>query len=183
MRKRWAVFISGRGSNLKTLLDDSAIQVVGVISSKQDAYGLVRCALNDTPFLVLDKKIDWEKCHAQLLAWGCTHIWCLGFMKIIPAEFISRWEGRILNVHPSLLPEYPGMNSIARNFAEKTAMGVTVHEVTPEMDAGPIILQEIVLPESHPLTLAEAEFLIHKTEQRLVRKASKEWNHKNPMPS
>ncbi|MGE3759357.1 MAG: formyltransferase family protein [Pseudobdellovibrionaceae bacterium] len=181
--KKWAVFISGRGSNLKTLLDDASVKIVGVVSSKKEAYGLIRCSLNEIPVHLLDKEIDWQKCHEQLLAWGATHIWLLGFMRLIPSEFIEKWQGRILNVHPSLLPAYPGIKSIEKSFADKAAMGVTVHEVIPEMDAGPVVLQEIVLPASHSLTLEEAEFLIHKTERKLVRKASREWNQKTQMPS
>lgn len=180
MPKRWAVFISGRGSNLKALLDDRSIEIGGVISSKKDAYGLIRSSAAGLPIHILDKRIDWDSCHRQLLEWQCTHIWCLGFLRLFPAEFISKWQGKMLNVHPSLLPAYPGLKSIEKSYQDQAPMGVTVHEVIPEMDAGPIILQERI--SSHPLTLEEAEFLIHKTENKLVRKASHQWNPSMPMP-
>lgn len=177
--RRWAVMISGRGSNLQALLDLAGeTPVRWVLSSRADAPGLRRARRAGVPATVLPKKIDWVALDRELRARGITHLFLCGFMKIVPAEFVERWAGRILNVHPSLLPAYPGLKSFERAFEEEAVGGVTVHVVTPEMDAGPRLLQMQVTParaRARGLTLENAQYRLSRGEQRLVREALLKW--------
>ena len=182
--KRWGVLISGRGSNLSSLIDlrassdDFNIRVV--MSSSETAYGLLRARraglpTTITPFLSGTKKIDWPALTAELRERGVTHIFLAGFMKILPEKFLSDWAGRIINLHPSLLPYYPGIRSLERAFEDGAALGVTVHEVIKEVDAGEVICQRITLatPKDHGYSLCE--FLVHIDEQRAVKEAIRLW--------
>lgn len=94
-------------------------------------------------------------------------------MKIIPPEFLKAWGRPILNIHPSLLPKYPGLNSIEKAYNDGEAIGVTVHQVTPEVDGGAIVLQQCVYkPDTlKDYSLDEAEFTVHTAEYQLVRRA------------
>lgn len=176
---RWAVLISGRGSNLQALLDLGAnLDVRLVASSKASAPGLLRARRHGVPTLVLPKKIDWAVLERELHARKITHIFLAGFMKLIPADFVNRWESRLLNVHPSLLPAYPGLAALEKSYEDDAAMGVTVHVVTPGMDEGPRLLQRQTLaPEARArgVTPAEAQWRTSLAEQRLVREAAERW--------
>lgn len=174
-RQRWAIFISGRGSNLQAVLDETSLDVRLVVSSRATAPGLLRARRSGIPTLVLDKKINWTALNEKLKSLGITHVFLLGFMKIVPAEFISAWENRVLNVHPSLLPAYAGLQSIERSFQDGADMGVTVHVVTPEMDAGPALQRKKVLAAGGDRSWAQALNKISQTEQRLVREAVLRW--------
>lgn len=191
-RRRWAVLISGRGSNLAALLDlRDEIDIRIVMSSEPKAYGLLRARRAGVPTALTPMvevatksgqkklRIDWPQLEAELHRAGVTHIFLAGFMRIVPADFISRWQGRILNLHPSLLPQYPGLDSIARAFNERASIGVTVHEVNEEVDAGEIICQRHSLnaEELKNYSLASAEFLVHVDEQRVVKEAIRRWTN------
>lgn len=189
MRKRWGVLISGRGSNLAALLETrDEVDLRLVVSSSPTAYGLLRArragvAVAATP-LVLNpatgkKKIDWTALDQVLRKAGVTHIFLAGFMKVIPASFVEAWAGRIVNLHPSILPEYPGLNSIERAFHDGAAIGLTVHEVTAEVDAGKIISQRRSLNphEIREYSLDAVEFQIHVDEQRAVKEAIRRWSN------
>lgn len=167
-KKRVAVLISGSGSNLQALIDaaqqpDYPARIVRVISNKPDAYGLERAALAGIPTTVLPHK-DYPSREAydaalhEVLAEAGAEIVCLaGFMRILTTEFVEKWQGRMLNIHPSLLPAYRGLDTHARALADGAKThGCTVHFVVPELDAGPIILQaEVpVLAGDTPDTLA-----------------------------
>ena len=89
-------------------------------------------------------------------------------MKILPESFIQAWEGRIFNIHPSLLPLYPGLRSIARAVEANGPFGVTLHGVVPEVDAGPVLFQDRIEMQDVK-SLEEIEFLYHVREHRLVR--------------
>ena len=174
MRARWAVFISGRGSNLASLLEHSdEINLVVVVSSKASASGLLKARRSGVATLTLAKKIDWEQLHIDLLKRRITHICLAGFMKIVPEKFVSKWQGRLVNLHPSLLPLYPGLESIQAAYAAGADIGVTVHEVDEGIDTGRIILQRRCLKgrDAHEYSLARAEFDVHITEQRLLTRA------------
>lgn len=172
---RWAVFISGRGSNLQALLDSvEENRIVLVVSSSAQASGLVKARRMGVPTVVLRKKIDWVQLDQELRKYSVNRIFLAGFMKLIPASFVNAWDGKVLNVHPSLLPAFPGLNAVSKSFESKAPMGVTVHVVTAEMDAGPIVLQKKAPRQS--LTLTDAEFLISITEQAMVREAFRRWN-------
>jgi phosphoribosylglycinamide formyltransferase-1 len=156
MKKSVAVIISGFGGNLQALIE--ACEKPGypakidlVISNKADAYGLVRATKHGIKNLVVSHK-DFptreafdEKLH-QILIENNIEIVCLaGFMRLLTPEFVNKWQGRMLNIHPSLLPAFKGSNAIddAFNYGVKFT-GCTVHHVIPEMDAGPIITQRVV---------------------------------------
>ncbi len=171
MRVCWAVLISGRGSNLSALLDyPDEIPVSIVVSSKAGVDGLLKARRAGVPTLVLERKIDWPGLTALLRASGVTHICLAGFMRIVPAAFVAEWRGHIVNLHPSLLPKYPGLESIAVAHAAGDEIGVTVHEVDEGVDTGRVILQRrsLLSDEARAYPLALAEFMVHVTEQRLL---------------
>ncbi len=174
--QRWAVFLSGRGSNASALFEMmSEVDIHLCVSSKKSALGLCRAQREGIPTLVLDKSPDWKQLDLALNKYQVTHIFLLGFMKILPPEFVALWKGRIFNLHPSLLPTFPGKDSIQESYEAGAAMGVTIHEVTAEMDAGPRLLQfvsrETASEKKHQVPQAEAQMEISRTEQRLVREA------------
>ena len=98
-------------------------------------------------------------------------------MRILPSEFVNLWEKRMLNLHPSLLPDYPGLKSIERAFEARDNIGVTVHEVTAEMDAGPIVLQRIAVDKEsvQRFNLSDVEFMTHVREQELICEGIFRW--------
>jgi len=166
----WAVFVSGRGSNAQALMDIyDEVPVRLVVASKPQIWGLRRAQRMGIATLVLQPKIDWQGLLKDLERYKITHIFLLGFMRLIPPEFLSAWWGEIYNLHPSLLPEYPGTHAIERSHEAGLQMGVTVHEVTPEMDAGRRCLQKISLQKASDFDLSTAQTLISRDEQRLVR--------------
>lgn len=179
--QRWAVFISGRGSNAASLFDELMdINVVICVSSKANALGVLKAKRSGVPVLILDKKIDWKKLDAELRARAVSRIFLLGFMKILPQEFVQAWQSQIINLHPSLLPEFPGINAIELSYSSGKALGVSIHEVVTEMDAGPLIwqkkVQDSAIAGSHTLTSSEAHFLISRTEQSLVKRSVRSLN-------
>jgi len=176
---RTAVFISGRGSNLQALLDcQDSVRVSLVVSSRPNNWGVARARRANVPVLVLPNKIDWHLLQQQLTARKINRIFLLGFMKIVPGEFLNNWNRRIWNLHPSLLPHFPGLHAIEKSFDSDCSMGVTIHQVTEGMDEGPRVMQALTLEAqqksclklSQALTLKQAERLISRDEQKLVRK-------------
>lgn len=175
---RWCIFISGRGSNLSAAIEEcreSGPQISLVVSSDQAASGLAkarRAGIPTIPIPFLNSsrdekpKIDWEQLDRTLSSARIDRIFLLGFMKVVPASFLEKWKGRVFNLHPSLLPEFPGLRSIERAIGARAPLGATVHVVEPKVDSGPIIKQT---PSPFPLDLAMAEFLVHVSEQALVR--------------
>ncbi len=167
LRSNWAVMISGTGSNLSALLDLDPVLSVGlVISDKKNAYGLSRARRRGIPTYHFENN-DWDDLQNQLKRYLIDYIFLAGFMKICPENFLKNWSGRIFNVHPSLLPTYPGLKSIERSFNDKAPMGVTIHEVTPAVDKGLILLQRKIVSTD---TLESSEFQIHISEHRVVRR-------------
>lgn len=184
-RKRWAVFISGRGSNLAALLETrDEVEIQLVVSSNPEAHGILRAAragvpTEMAPTLQGSKRVNWAALDELLRRYRVTHIFLAGFMRIVPEAFLSEWEGRILNLHPSLLPSYPGLESIEKAYNESAPIGVTVHEVTSDVDAGAIICQRRCLnqDEVQGYSLCEVEFLVHVDEQRVVKEAIRRWTN------
>lgn len=177
---RIAIFISGRGSTMQALLDHtSTLRCALVVSSKANAPGLLRARRHGIPTLVLDKKIDYEVLHKELKQRKIDRIFLAGFMKIVPASFIQKWEGQIVNIHPSLLPLYPGLSAFENSHAEKDSMGVTLHQVTKDLDAGPILRQFCFFNKSQwnkeSISLEEAQTYLSFSEQRLVREVGAIW--------
>ncbi len=178
-RRRWAVLISGRGSNLGALLDlRDGVDVALVVSSSPSAYGLLRARRAGVPTRVLPRPIDWPALDAELRALGVTHVFLAGFMRIVPETFVVAWENRLVNLHPSLLPKYPGLKSIERAFAADDDVGVTVHAVDAGVDTGPIVARRRSLnrPKGRGYSLELAELQVHIDEQRLVREVALKWS-------
>ncbi|MEV3819251.1 phosphoribosylglycinamide formyltransferase [Aeromonas dhakensis] len=150
---RILVLISGNGSNLQTILDSCADgkiagQVVGVISNKADAYGLVRAkeAGVATAILAQQQFASREEYDAALLALMSDYqpdlVVLAGFMRILSADLVRHFAGRMVNIHPSLLPKYQGLHTHQRAIeAGDDEHGASVHFVTEELDGGPVILQ------------------------------------------
>ncbi|WHP07702.1 MULTISPECIES: phosphoribosylglycinamide formyltransferase [Acinetobacter] len=153
---RIAVLVSGNGSNLQALIDAQhgkqlSGQIVGVLSNKADAYALRRAEDANIATAVISHK-DFPNreafdvaMHQQLLAWQVDLVILAGFMRILTPEFVSKWQGKMLNIHPSLLPFYKGMNTHQRvlNTGDRLH-GCTVHFVTAELDAGQSIAQSVI---------------------------------------
>ncbi|WP_395777800.1 phosphoribosylglycinamide formyltransferase [Aquidulcibacter sp.] len=156
-KARVLVLISGGGSNLQTLIDasraaESAYDIVHVISNRPDAYGLQRAEQAGITARCLDHKAFKERslfdaALAQMIDEVCPDlIVYAGFMRIMGADFVSRYEGRMINIHPSLLPNFPGLHTHTRALeAGVTIHGCTVHWVTAGVDEGAIIGQAGVL--------------------------------------
>ncbi|WP_440876103.1 phosphoribosylglycinamide formyltransferase [Thalassotalea sp. PLHSN55] len=147
------VLISGSGTNLQAIIDackleDYPGEVVAVISNKADAYGLERAKLEDIANESLSHKaFDSRELYDQALIatidkYQPELVVLAGFMRILTPQFVQHYQGRLLNIHPSLLPKYQGMNTHQRAIdAKDSEHGVSVHFVTEELDGGPVILQ------------------------------------------
>ncbi|MCZ8315230.1 phosphoribosylglycinamide formyltransferase [Phreatobacter sp.] len=156
-RKRVAVLISGRGSNMAALIaaakaPDYPAEIALVLSNVPGAGGLAIAAADGIATATIDSKAyprdreGFERAMQAVLEAQRIDIVCLaGFMRILTPWFVGQWGGRMINIHPALLPAYKGLDTHARALADgATEHGATVHFVTPEMDEGEIILQEAV---------------------------------------
>lgn len=172
-----AILISGRGSTMQALLDmASQLRCVLVVSSKASAPGLWRARRQGIPTLILDKVPDYEKLDFELRRRRVDRIFLAGFMKIVPESFIRNWAGKIVNVHPSLLPAYPGLKAFEKSFEAQDDLGATLHQVTELLDAGPVLRQKRFFnKQSAALVLKRAQTYLSICEQALVREVSKIW--------
>ncbi|MBR0679758.1 phosphoribosylglycinamide formyltransferase [Roseomonas eburnea] len=168
-RRRVAVLISGRGSNMAALLaaaSDPAYpaEIALVLSNRADAAGLAHAAARGVPTAVVESRAfrgdrpGFEAAmEAELARHGAEIIALAGFMRVLTEGFVSRWEGRMINVHPSLLPAFPGLDTHARALAAGVRLhGCTVHLVNAGVDEGPILAQAAVpvLPGDTEASLA-----------------------------
>jgi formyltetrahydrofolate-dependent phosphoribosylglycinamide formyltransferase len=167
-RRRAAILISGRGSNMRALIEAARTpnypaEIVGVFSNNPGAAGLDYARDAGLPTATrshrdfADREAFEAEIEAHLRTWGAELICLAGFMRILSPAFVGRWAGRILNVHPSLLPAFRGLDTHARALAAgATEHGCTVHFVTPGLDEGPPILaaRVPVLPGDTAETLA-----------------------------
>ena len=156
MKAKVAVLISGRGSNLQALIDACAdanypADIKLIISNNPDVQGLEKGRNAGIESIVVNhrdysSKAEFEDAmHASLVARDIELVCLAGFMRILSAEFVNKWLGRMINIHPSLLPKYKGLDTHRRAIeAGDEYAGCTVHFVTPEMDSGKIILQKQV---------------------------------------
>jgi phosphoribosylglycinamide formyltransferase-1 len=155
--KRVAVLISGRGSNMASLIEaakspDYPAEIALVVSNRPDAAGLELARKAGVPILVVDHRphgkdrAAFERVLQQALDERRIELICLGgFMRLFTREFVLHWHGRMLNIHPSLLPSFPGLDPHGQALrAGVKISGATVHFVIPETDAGPIIAQAAV---------------------------------------
>ena len=163
-----AVFVSGRGSNLQALIDACAsggvpARIALVLSNRPQAPALRRARAAGIPAVAIDHRAHDSRAafdralDAAVRQAGCELICLAGFMRILGGDFMRAWRGRVLNIHPSLLPAFPGLDCHARAIAAGvTVSGCTVHFVRPEVDAGPIVLQAAVpvLPDDDAAALA-----------------------------
>ena len=155
-KSKVGVLISGRGSNLQSLIDASQAaqypaEIVLVISDKADAKGLDRAAKAGIPTKVIERsdfadKSAFETAINEALQTAGADIVCLaGFMRLLSGQFVGQWLGKLINIHPSLLPSFKGLHAQAQALAAGVRIaGCTVHFVTADMDAGPIIQQASV---------------------------------------
>ena len=153
-RVRTAVLISGRGSNMEALVAAARdrgypAEIVLVLSNRADAGGLAAAgaagiaaeAVEARPF-GRDREAHERAIHARLEAHGVELVALAGYMRVLTPWLVRRWEGRMLNIHPSLLPRFPGLDTHARALAAGDAQaGCSVHLVTEELDAGPVLGQ------------------------------------------
>lgn len=167
-RARVAVLISGRGSNMTALIEaarapDFPAEIVGVLSNRAAAPGLETAAFHGIATASLAQsrfpsREMFEDTMTQVLeSWDVNYVCLAGFMRILGEDFVNRWRGRLVNIHPSLLPDYKGLDTHERVLADGASEhGCTVHFVTPGLDEGPAILQARVpvLPGDTPETLA-----------------------------
>ena len=147
-----AVLVSGSGSNLQALIDANLSgQIVGVISNKPEAYALKRAEKAGISTAIIEHKQYPNReafdavMQQQLLAWDVDLVILAGFMRILSAPFVQAWQGKMLNIHPSLLPHYKGMHTHQRVLHTGDVWhGCTVHYVTAELDAGQALAQGVL---------------------------------------
>ena len=185
-KKRIGILISGRGSNMLSLIaaarkTDYPAEIVCVVSNRPEAEGLAHASAQGITTRAIDHKaFDTreafeEQLDAALRAASVDIVACAGFMRKMTGGFVERWRDRMLNIHPSLLPAFKGLDTHERALAAGVKLaGCTVHIVRPELDAGPIIAQAAVpvLPDDTPSLLAarvlEAEHLLYPHALSLV---------------
>jgi phosphoribosylglycinamide formyltransferase-1 len=155
-KKRVGILISGRGSNMVSLIaaaraPDYPAEIACVLSNRPDAAGLAKAQAEGVPVRAIDhtafatRGAFEEELDAALRSFGVELVACAGFMRLLTPAFVARWQDRMLNIHPSLLPAFPGLNTHARALAAGVKItGCTVHVVRPDMDDGPIIAQAAV---------------------------------------
>ena len=157
MKRRVAILISGRGSNMAALIEaarapDFPAEITVVISNKADAAGLAKAReagiateiIASKPF-GKDRAAFETALQTAIDVRGVEFICLAGFMRLFTPDFVTRWHGRMLNIHPSLLPSFPGLDPHGQAIAAGVKIsGATVHFVTPETDAGPIVMQAAV---------------------------------------
>src|SRR5437016_4021293 len=156
-RKRVAILISGRGSNMVALIEAAGdkrypAEIVLVVSNEPQAQGLAHAGAAGIATAVVDhrpfgkRREAFERALQVELDTHHIEIVCLAsFMRLLTASFVSQWQGRMLNIHPALLPDFKGLDTHARALAAGAKVhGATVHFVVPEMDSGPIIIQAAV---------------------------------------
>lgn len=188
--KKIVVLISGNGSNLQAIIDKlhqqtvegQQVEISAVISNKADAYGLQRAKDADIPAILVESKGIASRAEydalltTELDKLQADVILLAGFMRILTLEFVNKFQGKMLNIHPSLLPKYPGVNTHQRAIdAGDKEHGATVHFVTPELDSGPTVLQakvpvfeedsaeelaERVLTQEHQIYALAASWLV-----------------------
>ena len=187
MKRRVAILISGRGSNMAALIkaaeaSDYPAEIAVVISNRADAAGLERAKASGVATAVIESKpfgkdrAGFEAALRAVLDQHGVELICLGgFMRLFTAEFVQRWYGKMLNIHPSLLPSFPGLDPHGQALrAGVKISGATVHFVIPETDAGPILMQGAVAVSDHDTSetlserILEVEHRIYPDALRLL---------------
>lgn len=204
--KKIVVLVSGNGSNLQAIMDacqkgQIKAQIAAVISNKPDVYALERAKLAHIPTHVVNhqayaERESFDAAVAEIIdQYQPDLIVLAGYMRILTPDFVERYAGKMLNIHPSLLPKYPGLHTYQRALdAGDTEHGTSVHFVTEQLDGGPIILQAKVpiFPEDQVDDIAERvitqEHLIYPLvikwfiDERLQMKQGKAYLDNHPLP-
>lgn len=186
-KRRVAILISGRGSNMTALIEaaqakDFPAEIVLVISNIANAGGLEKAAATGIATVTVeskpfgkDREAFERKLHEALIAHDIELVCLAGFLRLLTPWFVKQWDGRMLNIHPALLPSYRGLHTHERALADGVKIhGATVHFVVPEMDSGPIVMQGAVAvhDDDTPDTLARrvlgVEHRIYPDALRLV---------------
>jgi formyltetrahydrofolate-dependent phosphoribosylglycinamide formyltransferase len=168
MKAKVAVLISGAGTNMAALLYASKLpscpyEIILVASNNPDAEGLKIAATEGIPTFVvshigLDRATHDALMHDAIIKAGAVYVALAGYMRILSTEFVAKWDGRMLNIHPSLLPKYKGLHTHQRAIdAKDTVAGTSVHLVTAELDDGPVLgqIEVAILPGDTADTLAD----------------------------
>src|SRR5258707_4889371 len=183
MKRRVAILISGRGSNMSALIEaareqDFPAEIVVVISNRSGALGLDKARASGVATLTIESKpfgkdrAGFEAVLQSALTQHKIDLGCLaGFMRLLSAEFVQRWYGKMLNIHPSLLPSFPALDPQGQALrAGVKISGATVHFVIPETDAGPILMQGAVAVRDDD-TLEKLSARILEIEHRIYPEA------------
>ncbi len=186
VKKRVAILISGHGSNMAALIeaakvDDYPAEIALVVSNRADAAGLSRARDQGVATALVDHRNfgedreAFERALDEILHANRIEIVCLaGFMRVLTPWFVGRWSGRLLNIHPALLPHFKGLDTHRRAIASGAKRhGATVHFVVAEIDAGPIIAQEAIDVRDDDTEAALAERVL-EVEHRLYPRALRE---------
>lgn len=193
-RARVAVLISGRGSNMAALLyaakhEDCPYEIALVAANDTEARGLELAAAEGVPTFARSHKgmqrAEFDAIlDSEIRKAGADYVALAGYMRILSDDFVGKWEGRMLNIHPSLLPKYPGLDTYERAIAAgDTVSGCTVHLVTPALDDGPILGQTevAILPADTPeklatrIRLAEHQLYPHVLAELVGRECDPDW--------
>jgi phosphoribosylglycinamide formyltransferase-1 len=186
-KRRVAILISGRGSNMAALIEaagepDFPAEIVTVLANRADAGGLATANKNGIATAVVesrpfgrDREAFERALHGKLTESRIDLVCLAGFMRLLTPWFVKQWEGRMLNIHPALLPAYRGLHTHERALADGIKIhGATVHFVVPDMDAGPIVMQGAVAvrdddtPETLAARVLAVEHRIYPDALRLV---------------
>jgi phosphoribosylglycinamide formyltransferase-1 len=172
------VLISGNGSNLQAIIDEIKAnrlnaEITGVVSNRPNAYGLERAKEAGIDAVCIDHtqyedRNDYDSAlKAQIDAFGADCVVLAGFMRILTPEFVNYFSGKLVNIHPSLLPKYKGLNTHQRAIDNgDSEHGVSVHFVTPELDGGPVIIQSRV-PVFEDDTASDLAERVQEQERRI----------------
>jgi len=172
------VLISGNGSNLQAIIDEVKAnrlnaEITGVVSNRPNAYGLERAKEAGIDAVCIDHtqyedRNDYDSAlKAQIDAFGADCVVLAGFMRILTPEFVNYFSGKLVNIHPSLLPKYKGLNTHQRAIDNgDSEHGVSVHFVTPELDGGPVIIQSRV-PVFEDDTASDLAERVQEQERRI----------------
>lgn len=185
-KPRVAVLISGRGSNMMSLIEAAAApdfpaEIAVVISNRPDAHGLARAQACNIPTRTVDHKAHADRAafdaalDAVLVEEQADLVCLAGFMRLLTAPFVEKWAGRMINIHPALLPSFKGLHTHERALADGVKLaGCTVHFVRAEMDVGPIVAQAAVpvlsgdTPDSLAARILTAEHRLYPAAVRLI---------------
>lgn len=170
--KKIAVFISGSGSTLQALLElHHQFDIQLVVTNKQNKLGALKAKKFGKQVFYFTKDLTFDDLTSVLKKNQIDLIFLAGFMKLLPASFVHQWRDQIFNIHPSLLPAFPGLESLEKNFHAKLNMGVTIHEVNEQMDEGRLFLQQTsaVVSQLEKVEFSQALLFARRTEQHLLR--------------